>query len=103
VTEVTKDGIGRFTISPSDFGLKERPITDIRVNNAVESAATVRGVLSGSGSQEARDLVSMNAAAALCIAGLAGDLSEGVAMAHQSIDSGSAAARLQSLVEETNR
>jgi len=51
----------------------------------------------------ARDLVVINAAAALYLAGVANDFQNAAAMARESIDSGQAASKLEALVRETNR
>jgi len=51
----------------------------------------------------ARDLVVINAAAALYIAGLASDLRQSASLARESIDSGRAASKLEALIGETNR
>ena len=51
----------------------------------------------------ARDLVVLNAAAALYLAGVANDFQNAAAMARESIDSGQAASKLEALVRETNR
>ena len=103
VTEVTGVGITQFRISPADFGLEKGSIDGLRARDAAASAETVEGVIQGTDRGAARDLVLINAAAALYIAGTARSLEDGLALASESIDSGSAAAKLRALVEETNR
>ncbi len=69
--------------------------------DAAENAATLRAILEGQQGPR-RDIVMLNAAAALWVAGAAGGLEEGLLLAGQSVDSGAAARRLESLVRATN-
>ncbi|HUF03036.1 MAG TPA: anthranilate phosphoribosyltransferase [Aridibacter sp.] len=103
VTEVTDLGIDRFEISPSDFGLKEASIDNLRSRTAEESADIVLKVLNSCDDGPARKLVAMNAGTALFIAGHAESLKEGFYMAEESIDSGVALDKLRNLSEETSR
>ena len=85
-----KDGeIRRFTVSPADAGLPEHPIKAIIGGTPEENAEALTGVLEGSQGAY-RDIVLLNAAAALVIGDLAADLKEGAALAATSIDSGAA-------------
>jgi anthranilate synthase component 1 len=96
-----------FTISPRDFGLQPRSLEPLRRNaGPIENAKLVRAILAGERHgifSLARDLVIVNAAAALHIAGLAPDLRQAAALASESIDRGRAEEKLQTLVDETNR
>ncbi|MGC2354399.1 MAG: anthranilate phosphoribosyltransferase [Candidatus Udaeobacter sp.] len=95
-----------FTISPEDFGLKRQSFDGFRGGNARANAELIRAILEGEKTKEtasARDLVIVNAAAALHVTGFAHDLPEGAAFARESIDSGRAAAKLDALIRETNR
>jgi anthranilate phosphoribosyltransferase len=94
-----------FTIEPKDFGLKQASLEKLRGGSPADNATVIRAVLSGSGDKAgstARDLVAANAAAALVIAGVASDLAVGAELAFESIDSGSARAKLDALVKGTN-
>lgn len=97
-----RDRVKTRTIGPSDFGIEPRAITALRGGGADENAAVIRHVLAGS-KGVARDLVVLNAAAALHIAGVATDLREAATLAAESIDSGRAAAKLKTLIGQTNR
>jgi anthranilate phosphoribosyltransferase len=93
-----KDGqIRRFTIQPEDFGFKRAGLESIQVADAAESLGIIRGVLEDRPGP-ARDIVVMNAGAAIYCAGLAESLKVGVAQADQAIASGEARSRLDRLV-----
>jgi anthranilate phosphoribosyltransferase len=95
-----------FTISPEDFGLKRQSFDGFRSSNARSNAELIRTILEGEKTKEmaaARDLVIVNAAAALHVTAFAHDLPEGAAFARESIDSGRAAVKLDALIRETNR
>jgi anthranilate synthase component 1 len=95
-----------FTLSPEDFGLKRRPFDGFRGKGPQENAQLIRTVLQGvrTGPMAvARDLVIINSAAALHLAGVARDLRHAARLARESIDSGAAALKLDMLVRETNR
>jgi len=94
-----------FTISPEDFGLQRRLITRCR-EGPIENARVIRAILDGDKSADfvaARDLVVINAGAALYLADQANDFQNATAMARESIDSGKAASKLEALIRETNR
>lgn len=98
-TEVAelKDGqVRRFSIQPEDFGIKRTSIDTIKAVDAADSLRIIRSVLDN---QEgpARDIVQLNAGAAIYTAGLANTLAEGVAKADAAINSGEARNRLDRL------
>jgi anthranilate phosphoribosyltransferase len=96
-----RDGCVRtYEVDPEEFGMKRSKLKDIRGGDVAENAAIVREVLSGKTSPR-RDVVLLNSAAALVAAGRADHLRDGVPLAVQSIDSGSAAAKLAALATFT--
>lgn len=96
-----KDGqIREFEISPEDAGLPLHPFEDILGGTPAENAKAFRALLNGQ-SGAYRDAVLLNAAAALLVAGKAGTLTEGVALARSSIDSGAARAKVEALARLT--
>lgn len=104
VTEVAewKDGaVRRFQVTPEEAGLPCARIEDIRGGDAEENAVALRGLLAGQRSAY-RDIVLLNAAAALVVADRAVDLAEGVVIAAQSIDSGQASDALDALARITS-
>jgi anthranilate phosphoribosyltransferase len=89
--------IDRFEIVPEDFGLRRASIDHLRGGSAEENAAIIRDVLEGRRKDEARDLVLINAAASLFIAGAADSFVGAVGMAARSIETGGALAKLHAL------
>ncbi|MDP3371012.1 MAG: anthranilate phosphoribosyltransferase, partial [Brevundimonas sp.] len=103
-TEVAewKDGaVRRFTVTPEDAGLPRATIEALRGGDAEENAAALRALLDGTKGAY-RDIVLLNAAAALVVADHAADLAEGAAQAAAVIDDGRASRALADLVEATN-
>ena len=97
VAVVDAGKVSTFRISPRNAGLPDARPEDLIGGNAVENAAHIRAVLGGL-KGPLRDIVLLNAAAALLVAGKASTLREGVALASKSIDSGKALAVLEALV-----
>ncbi|MEJ1354157.1 MAG: anthranilate phosphoribosyltransferase [Candidatus Sedimenticola sp. (ex Thyasira tokunagai)] len=99
-TEVAelKDGqVRRFSIQPEDFGFKRTPISEIKVADAQESLGVIRSVLDNTPGP-ARDIVQLNAGAAIFTAGITNTLPDGIAKAGEVIASGEARNRLDQLV-----
>jgi anthranilate phosphoribosyltransferase len=90
--------VSTFKISPRNAGLPDAKPADLIGGDAVENAAHIRAVLQGN-QGPLRDIVLLNAAAALLVAGKAKTLRDGVALAAESIDSGKAKAVLEALVK----
>jgi anthranilate phosphoribosyltransferase len=93
--------VSRLTIDPATFGIPPAVAGALRGGGADENAKIVRSVLGGE-SGARRDIVLLNAAAALWVAGTVPGLEEGLARARVSVDSGAARERLERLVEATN-
>ena len=100
VSEMKQGEINSYTIDPSDFGLNQADINDIVVVDSNESLAMIQKVLNGEAGA-ARDIVVLNAGAGIYVSGLAKDLQQGVTMASESIDSGSAKQALENYVSAT--
>jgi len=99
-------GVQTFTISPHDFGLEQQSLDGFRGSGPQANAQLIRAILRGERTEEmiaARDLVVVNAAAALYVAGLAPDPQQAATLASESIESGRAASKLDALIRETNR
>jgi anthranilate phosphoribosyltransferase len=90
--------VSTFNVSPKNAGLTEAKPEDLLGGDAAENAAHIRAVLGGN-QGPFRDIVLLNAAAALLVAGKANTLRDGVALAAESIDSGKAKAVLEALVK----
>jgi anthranilate phosphoribosyltransferase len=102
VAELRDGEIREYLLAPEDFGLQRAPLERIRVDGIEASAAMIRTVLAGEPGP-ARDIVLLNAGAALFVSGRASSHPEGVAQAAGAIDSGAAADRLRQLAELTTQ
>jgi anthranilate phosphoribosyltransferase len=102
VAELKNGDIDCYTIQPEDFGLRRTAISALAVDGAAQSLEVVNGVLAGEPGP-ARDIVLLNAGAAIYVAGLADTLAAGIAQAAEVIDSGAAARKLQALVAVSNQ
>jgi anthranilate phosphoribosyltransferase len=96
VAELRNGEIREFELDPVPLGLAHTDREGIAGGDAAANAACIRGVLTG-GRGAARDIVVLNAGAALVVAGVAHEVAEGVARAQEAIDSGQAAAKLADL------
>src|SRR5207244_5432917 len=99
-------GVETFTVRPEDFGLKCRSLDGLRGGGPLQNAQVIRAILHGERNgrlSAARDLVIINAAAALHLAGVAPDLRQAAILARDSIDSGSAESKLDVLIRATNQ
>jgi anthranilate phosphoribosyltransferase len=96
VSEVREGVVRTFRVRPEDFGVPRAMIADLKGGDREQNAEIIRAILRGEPGPR-RDIVLMNASAAL-VAGLcARDLKEGVALAAQSIDTGQASRKLERL------
>ena len=102
VAEVRGGAVTRFTVAPEAFGVARAPIESVRGGTAEENAALIRSIFEDEAGP-ARDIVVVNAAAALVAAGVAGNFREGAGLASFVISSGAAGEKLASLVEFTSR
>jgi anthranilate phosphoribosyltransferase len=103
VFESSADGVRRFEIAPEDFGLTRTSLDDLRGDSAEENAQTICAVLSGVRQDAARDLVLLNAAASIYIAGGAANFAEAMAAARMVINNGTAMAKLRALQSLSHR
>jgi anthranilate phosphoribosyltransferase len=88
----------KVTVDPGAYGLAPARLSELQGGDAATNARLTRRVLDGSPGAQ-RDIVLLNAAAGLMVAGVAADLAEGLGLAAASIDEGRAAASLERLVE----
>lgn len=97
-----KDGeVSSYTVQPEDFGLATADVASLKVEDAAQSLAVVKSVLENQPGP-ARDIVQLNAGAALYAAGLAESLAVGIAKAGEVLASGAALAKLDALVAVSN-
>ena len=87
-------------ITPEDAGLPRWPLADITGGDAAHNAAAMKRLFDGEAGAY-RDIVLLNASAALMVAGRAKDVKEGAGLAAQALDAGAAKARLNALIKAT--
>jgi anthranilate phosphoribosyltransferase len=101
VSECRDGAVNTFYLHPSDVGLPKAGQGSLGGGDATANAAIARAILSGEQGPR-RDIVLLNAAAALLVAGRAQDLPEGLAIAAGVLDQGKAAATLAAMVRASN-
>jgi anthranilate phosphoribosyltransferase len=101
VGELRDGQVHTYEIAPEEFGLQRAKLDDISGGDAARNAALIREVLSGKKSAR-RDVVLLNASAALVAAGRADHLRDALPIAAKAIDSGAALAKLNALVAFTS-
>ena len=102
VTEVRDGKLSTYEIKPEDFGLQTYEKSEITGGTPQENAKITRGILDGSITGAKRDIVLLNAGAALYTYGVTDSLKAGVQLAAETIDSGKALAKLDEFVQFTN-
>jgi anthranilate phosphoribosyltransferase len=101
VAELKDGSIRRYRIAPEDFGFSRGDVAALKVADAQESLAIIRALLAGQPGP-ARDIVLLNAGAAIYAADLVESLAEGIAKAAEVVDSGAARERLDALIRVSN-
>ena len=89
-----RDEVRTFTMHPADFGFACRPLSELQVASARESADVIRAVLAGAEGPP-RDVVVLNAGAALYVGEAAASLEAGMTLARTTLDSGAARETLE--------
>jgi anthranilate phosphoribosyltransferase len=102
VSEFKNGSVTDFFIHPADFGMALGRAEDLKGGDAKDNAVVTTEILKGAKGAR-RDIVLLNAAAGLVASGKAADFKEGISIAVQSIDSGSALRKLEQLRAFTNK
>ncbi len=103
VFEVKEGNVKKYEISPEQFGFEKGGETDVAAETVEENAEILKKVLSGEETGPKRDIVLLNAGAAIYANDKAKSIEEGVEKAKESISNGSALKKLEALIEESNR
>ncbi len=98
ISELRDGEIRCYRVRPEDFGLPRATMADLKGGSAADNAEIIRRILSGEAGPK-RDIVVLNAGAAIAAGGKAKDIAAGIRLAEQSIASGAARQRLERLVE----
>jgi anthranilate phosphoribosyltransferase len=101
VAEARDGTLRSYEVEPEEFSMARATLQDLAGGDATENAAIIRAILGGEKSPR-RDVVILNAAAALVAAGKADRIVDAISLAAQSIDSGAAAAKLEALASFTS-
>lgn len=102
VAELKNDEIRQYVLNPAQFGMPLHVLHSIQVSDTEHSRRLVQAVLAGE-QGPARDIVLLNAGAAIYVAGLAEDMQHGIHQAAHVIDTGAAHHKLQQLVSMTRQ
>jgi anthranilate phosphoribosyltransferase len=97
ISELREGQVHTYTVHPADFGMPCACMADLRGGSAADNAEIIRRLLEGEAGPK-RDIVLLNAGAAIAAGGKAPGIAEGVALAEESIKSGAARGKLESLV-----
>lgn len=98
ISEIKDDEVRTYIVKPENFGMKTVSVEDIRGGDCDENAKITRAVLSGEKGPK-RDIVLLNAGAAIYVAGLADSIPEGIKKAEESVDTGAAMKVLEDLID----
>jgi anthranilate phosphoribosyltransferase len=101
VAELKNGEISCYTVCPEDFGLQRHDINVLAVSNAQESLSIINDIFAGK-TGPARDIVVLNAGAAIYAADLTATLAEGIQLAQTQIDNGAAQQKLATLIASSN-
>jgi anthranilate phosphoribosyltransferase len=107
VAELKNGQVSEYVMNPAQYGLSTHELKDIQIRDAQESKAMILDVLNGKHDTEksaaARDIVLMNAGAAIYVSGQAASLQAGIHKAAEVIDSGAALEKLNQLITLSNK
>ena len=107
VAELKNGQVSEYVLNPAQYGLSTHELKDIQIRDAQESKAMILDVLNGKHDTEksaaARDIVLMNAGAAIYVSGQAASLQAGIHKAAEVIDSGAALEKLNQLITLSNK
>ena len=101
VAELKDNNISTYTVHPGDFGLEEGNLDSIKAENAEQSLALINEAFSGK-KGVARDIIALNAGAAIYVSGLVSSFDEGVTQANQILSDGSAQDKLDAYTFASN-
>jgi len=101
IAELKDNNISTYTVHPHDFGFKEGNLDSIKAENADQSLALINEAFSGK-KGVARDIIALNAGAAIYVSGLVNSLNEGVQKAKQVLSNGTAREKLEAYIHASN-
>jgi anthranilate phosphoribosyltransferase len=105
VTKIAELKNGRITnkkLNPKDLGISPTTLEELKVADAKSSAKVLRDIMSGKETRARKDIVVLNAAAAIIVGGLANDFKSAIELAESSVSDGKALVCLEKLIEISN-
>ena len=102
VGELKQGQVTEYTIKPEDFGLQSAPISSIQVSDSDQAKAMLVSVLENK-KGPARDIVLLNAGAAVYVSGISDSLEQGIHSAQRAIESGAALQKMHELIAFSNQ
>jgi len=103
IVELRDGWVTSFLLDPAEYGIANASIDALGSGDAIANAALIRAILAGNEKGPRRDIVILNAAAAIVVAGLADGFAKALPLAEASIDRGNALHCLERLVEVSNK
>ena len=103
ILELKSGQINRMELNPEDFGISVSSIDKLKVTDAKTSAKIVRDILENKLTGVGRDMIVLNASAAIITGGLAEDFNSALRLANESIDNGGALTCLEKMIEVSNK
>jgi len=102
IMELKTGKLTEWTLKPGDYGIKDGDLNALHGDDAKSNADIVKNILSGRDTGPTKDIVVLNAAAAIIVGGLTDDFGPAIRIAEQAIDGGEAMHRLEKLVQVSN-
>ena len=102
IMQLKADKITELTLNPADYGIKKASLEDLKGGDAKSNAQTVKDIISGKETGAKKDIVVLNAAAAIIVGGLADEFAPAMKIAEKAIESGKAMRYLEKLVAVSN-
>lgn len=102
VSELKDGKVNTYSIKPEEFGITRCKLFELQGGDPDDNARIIREILKGDKGAK-RDVVVLNAAAAIAASGKAKDIKDGIKLAEEAIDSGKALGKLEKLIEITSR
>lgn len=103
VSELRAGAVHTFRFEPESVGLARCAMADLAGGDAIHNASIIRAIVAGTAPAPQRDVALLNAAAALYVGDRADSIADGLARARAALEGGGAAAKLQQLIDFTNR
>jgi len=102
IMELKTGKLTKWTLNPCNYGIGKAKLDELRGGDSKSNAEIVKNILSGKDTGPRKDIVVLNAAAAIIVSGLSDGFAEALNSARQAIDSGAALHRLEKLVKVSN-